>query len=418
MSSSDMRKLIESLELLENLGNITQLNVGWMTDILKQDGRAGIGKNFVSTHSGLGNTSEVVDVGAVKNIASVRKAMRDVEFEQEYASARAFALHVDNQPVMFALIDSDALRTKRERAKFAYDLNIFKDSITARIDQENTNRPSYQRPKSIPNLSTQRDHEDDRYDYKTRKYVKTTTKLAGVESDAGDLTEKINEIFSLADESGKTVTMKIASNDRAGNLRGQERRSAREIAFGVGETLAIRLKKYKNSKRPTAQNVEEFIRMAMNKEASVINFAGGTYSSNYHKGYGGDINVVDLMNGKPFKVQFKSQDPDRSYDTFDLHMRYVNGQLIPWQATYYDENRNTVTEPLDLEYWVRANWKADVNNKEQMMRSMLTSMKDSPGAATFKKILISIRHMRKAGIDWPELDVLARSVQRELEKDK
>lgn len=417
--SIDMRKLIESIELVEKIGNLSQLNVGWMIDILKQDKYHGVTRQFTRrSYSALGNTSEVVDVGPVKNIAGIRKAMRTIEFKShEHATAQAFALHIDNQPVLFAVVDADDLRTKRQSARFAYDLSMFKDMIQAKYDREKEDRTKWPRPTPPGPTSSQRDVERDDYDYQTREYKKITKKFAGVDDDVESLVTKVNEIFELAQEAGKTVTMKIASSDRVGVERGQQRRNAREVAFGVAETLADRLKKYKNSKRPTAQNVEEFVRMALNKEARVINFAGGTYSSDVAQGgWNSKIEVADLMRGKPFTIEFKSQNPNRKYDSFKLHMRYANGQLMPWQATYSDENRDTVTEPLDLEYWTKVNWKVNIDDKDQMMRAMLSSIKENPDARNFRKVLTTVKHMKRNGYDWPELDILAKSAQQELNK--
>ena len=118
--------------LNEDLGNLAQLGVGKMIDILKQPSHTRRGSSHISGvgtkfyNSPISTTSEIRDVGVLKKgLSSLRKAFKDND------GAEAFAVYIGNRAVMFGVSDSYNLAGSSRDSKIAYDLTPWKDAIDA-----------------------------------------------------------------------------------------------------------------------------------------------------------------------------------------------------------------------------------------------------------------------------------------------
>jgi len=131
--------LYESI-ILEHLGNLAQLKVGAMINILKQTGHMGsgsgkrasgpstspIGRRFGNSYSGseIGASSKIVDVGVIKDgIKGLRQAFK------KHSEAKAFALYVGGHAVAFGSFDAHDLGGQARGGLFAYDLTSLESEV-------------------------------------------------------------------------------------------------------------------------------------------------------------------------------------------------------------------------------------------------------------------------------------------------
>lgn len=397
--------------LKENLGNLTQLNAGKLINLLKQHG-GGIEKRFTRGSHVAGYSSQIIDAGVMKKgIANLRKAYRDND--PEGAAITGFCIYINNVAVAFGIFSAYDLAGRTREGDFAYDLTPFQDQLQAMADEVNATRTAGQR--QLPPMNPTNAWEREGYmSWSDREAGKTppVTHYIGKSTSVDNLSVLLEKFVELANRLGTTVTMKLFTNDKEGQERHNDRwRNA--SSSDKPESLMQRLAKYKNSKRPTADTIERFIEMVMNKEAAVINFEGRPYRVT-QGGYGtSTMSAVDLLAGKPFKVSYDSANPN-DYSDVDVSFRFnaKSNQIVPWLAEYKNEAGESVIRPMDLEFWMKTAWKVrDINSKEQVMRAFLSYFKDhSESQSQLKKLKIAIDAMKEAGHNWPEFQILEKNI--------
>jgi hypothetical protein len=416
-----IKMLTESTRrLAEDLGNLAQLKLGNLIGLLKQDRHSGVGKQFQKgAHYGPGNTSDIVDVGVLKNgIQGLRKAYRSHEIENNVFVG--FAVYLNGKAVAFGLYDADKLAGRTREGEFAYDLSGFEAQIDAAHEKENAERQKWNQTRKMAPTSA--------YDKEDRIYPrgygqdseKIIRKFVGGSESTNDLAAFLDKLQQIADLIDGTITLKLVTADRKGSLRGQARRQARPEEFDMrtaAENLKVRLARFKNAKRPTAENIHQFLKMATDQAASVVNFDGEPWSTKVGKGYGSDLDPVALMNGKPFALEYKNADP-KSYNSLKISYRYDkrDNQIRPWQAQWTSKDYRSKTVVMDPEYWIKATLGVDDLEKPTVIKNMLTKIKDKPGEGTFNTIEKSIAAMRDLGADWPEFAIIEKSLAAERAK--
>lgn len=425
-----INSLLESAQLDENLGNLAKLNLGNLVNILKQN-HDGVGKKFTSAWQGPGNTSEIVDKGVLKKgIVGLRKAYRDYVAPENAPRGWlspypvGFAVYLNNRAVAFGLFTADALAGRTRSAQFAYDLSGFEAQIDAAHERENADRPRYNQTRKMePNSAYDREEKDYPNGWRNDPVI-STKKFVGSSTSTDDLSTFLTRLDQIAIEVGGTITLKLVTNDYTGGARKRVRNEAavglKEIREG-GKDLRQRLLRYKNSKRPTAENIHRFMEMVITKSASVVNFGGRPWKTTPYKGYSeSKISPIDLMSGKPFVMEYQSAEADNTYETIKISYRYdaSTNTIKPWQAQYTDDQRVSKTIPMDVEYWVKDKLKVTDLEKPSVLKAMLTRIKDAPGETTFSGMENIINAMRSEGIDWPEFAIIEKSIATERAKPK
>jgi hypothetical protein len=415
-----IRAITESVRLDEKLGNLAQLNLGKLAGLLKQDTYKGVGTKFTSSSSyySPGNTSKIIDAGVIKQgLKDLRKAYRDGAAQSDGAGdIVGFALYLQGQTVAFGLFSD--LAGSRPEGKFSYDLTPFEKQVNDQQDQKNAGKQSWQQPPRIKPTSA--------YDKKDTEYpngwsqpsVEITRNFVGRSQTVGELAGFMEDLMSISQLVGEPVTCKLITSDKTGSLRGQARRqlSYKDVK-DAAEDLKRRLVKFKNAKRPTAENIHQFLEMVTSRAANVINLGGRPWKTEAKNGYD-KIDPVKLMQGTPFSISYDSADPG-SYESLKVHYRYdpTTNLLKPWKANWTTPERTDKTVVLDHSFWIMNALGVKDLEKPTVVRKMLTMLKDSPGTQTFKTIEAAIGAMRKLGEDWPEFAVIEKSVATERAKE-
>lgn len=418
---------IKEAVLVEKLGNLAQLGVGPLINILKQHkgGRHGLTpvKSKFDTgygYSQIGSTSEIVDIGQIKKgLTDIRKAYKTINAEREKGGSEAFALYIGGKPIAFAVFDAEALAGSSRTGKMAFDLSAFKPAIE-QIDQARTAeiqaKSAWKRPAEPTRITTAQDREERWYDYKKDDYSKQTYTYQGEIHTTGQLKEFFELAEKIATLSGQPLTAKVVIGDIVGVTKRQKRYNIKQIEAGT-EDLKTRLARYKNTKKPTVATVEDFIAMSLKNPGKQVRFAGVTYnlkSSSYDK-----LDPIDLLRGKPFQVRYSSADPG-SYDSLDLTYSFNadTNQLSPIYATWYDKteaanryNRQEgVLDPIG--YLKMKLGPVKLNDKDTIIKKVLEKFK----ANQYKEVKNLVDSLRKTGIDWPELAAIDKSTTIELQK--
>lgn len=436
--------LLESTQLDENLGNLAALNLGKLSGLLKQT-HGGVGKKFANLanlnfandrYSGPGNTSEIVDIGVLKKgIVGLRKAYRDYTAPEGAQRGRVsphpvgFAVYLNNRAVAFGLFTADSLAGRTRSGQFAYDLSGFEAQIDAAHERENASRPQYNKiQKMNPNSAYDKTEKEFHNGWRNDP-VEVTKKFVGTSISTEDLSTFLTRLDQIANDVGGTITLKLVTNDYSGIDRRQTRTNAASGAVGMGEirdagkALRDRLLRYKNSKRPTADTIHRFLEMVMKEEASVVNFGGRPWRTAPGNGYSSDaISPIDLMKGKPFVMQYTSAEGSNKYtsDSIKISYRYdpMDNTIKPWQAQYTDEKGETKTIPMDVGYWVKDKLRIRDLEKPTVIKAMLTKIKESQYETNLAGIETVIKAMRGEGINWPEFDIIEKSIATERAKPK
>lgn len=419
-----IKMLKESVSQLdEDLGNLAQLKLGNLAGLLKQDKYQGVGNKFAKHphYGGMGNTSDIIDAGELKNgIQGLRKAYR--ANQPEKGRLTGFAVYLNGKAVAFGIYDADTLAGRTREGEFAYDLSGFEAQIDAAHEKENADRKTWNQTRKMRPTSAY-DKEDQvwsrRNDPDEGKIIK---KFVGSSESTGELASFLEKLTQIADMIGGMLTVKLITNDAKGSERSHARRSNRPAEFDpirAAEDLKVRLARFKNAKRPTAETIQQFLDMAMSRAAKVVNFGGKPWHTTASKGYGGDVDPVALMNGKPFVIEYKSAEPG-DYDSLKISYRYDkrDNQIRPWQAQWTTKGYKSQTAVMDPEYWVANTLKVPNLEKPTVIKQMLTMIKDSPGDRTFSTIEKSIIALRELGQDWPEFGIIEKSIAAERAKEK
>lgn len=406
--------------LVEKLGNLAQLGLGPLINILKQrvgsgrrdDWSSEVGTKFVSQK--IGSTSEILDLGPIKDgIKSIRKAYK------LHDTADAFALYIGGKPVLFAIYSDYDLAGASRTGMLAYDLTAFKDTIDAMDAEALAGKSEYERRVGAQptKVTTYRERERSPWDIERGK--KGPEKFQGDVVQTRDLAAKIDLIMNIAKRIGQPVTAKLVLRDVAAQEKRQKRYFTQQEIIHAVKDLRTRLATYKNQKQPTVDTIEDFISMSVNNQAKKVQFAGSTYTLKaeaYDK-----VNPADLLSGKPFKISYRTADPG-SYDSLDITYAYdpKTNYLKPIYANWYDRRdpanrynrQEAVLDPIG--YLKMKLTVSDLDNKDIVLKKILEKFK----ANQFTEVLYLVDALRKAGKDWPELAAIEKSAKIEYEKQQ
>lgn len=420
-------KITEVTILNEDLGNLNKLNAPKLVSVFKQEGyqrsRGGYklnhnGKKLTTFHT-INNTSELVDIGPIKSISDVRKA-----YKAQSDMAVAFALKIGETTVLIARFNEHDLAGRSREGAVAWDLSKFAEQLNSHYDELNKGKMY---GKLSPEVDSFRTRKTQHYDY-DRNYnrveppIEIVDKFTGLARNTENLGKKILEIKAVADAVKQPLTLTLILRDKIGMEKRNQRSKIRQELGNLGDDLKTRLAKFKNSKRPTAQSITDFIKVAAEKSAGIIQFDGTAW----HIAKSGNLSmsVNDLFNGKPFKVEYRSAEPGESYNTLDILYTYskTNQTLEPLYAEYSKKDPDKglfsgkYTEVIDYPAYAKRVMKiSDPNSKEEMLRFILEMFKNG-GTYNYPKVRTYIRVCRGLGNDWPELAMIEKSMAAELAK--
>lgn len=390
-----------STMLYEDLGNLAQLNAGPLINVLKQtgysstrrrggySGTSAISNKFQFQQHGIGSTSEIVDIGVLKQgIKNLRKAFKDHE------NAKGFAAYIGGTPVMFGITDSYELAGSSRESLVAYDLTKWKDII----DQMYAGQ--YRKPSTTTFKQEEPSRYGDRPD-QPRKY-------AGTMMDTSQISSMFTIMQEISKQTGEPLTAKLVLGDTAAIEKRRRRFDAREIQTGAKD-LRTRLAMYKNSKKPTVNSVKEFIAMSLRTPGAKVQFSGTTYnlkSSSYDK-----IDPTNLLRGIPFSVSYSSADPG-VYDSLNITYKFdtETNQLLPINASFTDRRGGKYAhqeEILDPRLYLIHNLQTrKLDDKDVILPKLLTMIRDRKTAEAEKMI----KALDQLGTDWPELAAIRKSI--------
>lgn len=393
--------------LNEDLGTLTQLGVGPLINLLKQPVRYGsygrhgrdhpdiyeIGKRF--QHSNIGSTSEIRDVGQIKQgIKSIRKVFKENE------DAEGFALYIGGYPVMFTITDAYNLAGSSRSNLVAYDLRKYSEVVN-KLTAEKYIKPAH---------TTIRLKDPEYFDR-----IKLPKPFAGSVYSTSDLSDLIDLIQKVAADINQSLTAKLVMKDVVAAQKKLKRYTNNEVATGAKD-LKTRLAIYKNSKRPSVNTIEEFVKISLNNPGKTVQFAGYTYLLSTKALDKTD--PVKMLSGEPFKVYYNVVDPG-SYNSLDIVYRYEkeDNQLIPIKATWYDragDSRESQSAILDVKGYLKSYLKIKSLDQNTVINALMNDFKQH----NLKHMLLMVNALKKAGYAWPELGVLEKSAQTQLSKQK
>lgn len=419
--------LLES-ELHEALGNLDQLGVGALINVLKQGGGGDdplTNKFQQGWNDTLGPTSEIIDLGRFppgKGMAMLRKGFK------EHPEGRAFAIYIGGKAVIFAASDADTLAGASRYSKIAYDFTAFNDVLkqlhdksiadhnaTANAWNKKDPNSSVKLPNAAAGLTTARSKEQTRYNYSTREQEPAPTQhFQGRGISTGEFKTLYADVELIAQALNQPITCKLALKDVEGQNKRRSRMSSRDMNSGAAD-LRTRLQKFKLSKKPTAKSIEEFIAMSLNG-VSIAQFGGRSYkmsATTYD-----NVDPIKLLQGGGFRTLYTSVDPG-SYDKVEILYRYdpANGMLKPYYATWSEKDGtysgNKQDAVLDPKQYVQAEL-GQITDKTTVVTNLLKQFK----AGSYKKVLLLVNSMEAMGIDWPEFGAIKKSIAVELNKPK
>ena len=148
----------------------------------------------------------------------------------------------------------------------------------------------------------------------------------------------------------------------------------------------------------------------MAKKLSTIQFAGGAYSLSSNTDA---VPVQALLHGKPFNASYRTATPGH-YDSVDITYVYSDGGIVPIAARYKNNNDGTyVDEIIDpMTYAVKSLGIKNPNDKDTVVKRLLELLKNN----NLKKVQQELKLFRDIGNDWPELNVIEKSLNAELAK--
>lgn len=422
-----------SKPLLEDFGNLNQLNLGPMIDLVRDNVEQANGKwrsggsgvaNKLNPHSGISSTSEIVDAGILKGgLSGLRKLYKN------NPSTMAFVIYINNKAVVFGIFDEHDLAGSSRTGKIAYNFNNISDIFSANLEKRKADHEAEKIAKGRgwdnygyhdeyeKEPTTQRQSERSKYDdnpNKIRNHIGKSISTGSLKI----LLERVQEIVSQA---GARLTVKLVLQDRAAASKRQNRNSNKRynVEYSGGlEDLKKRLALYKNSKQPMANNIKEFLSMVVAKAAKKIQFDGRTYSAIAGTNYSyQNISPIHLLNGTKFDIIYKDMAPE-SYNTKDLTVTYAfdktTGILGPISASWSATNGKKSQRKegiLDFERWARSQFGGAT--KQVIIPKLLSLIKDKK----FNEVEKNINSMRDYGIDWPEFDVIDKSISIEKKQN-
>lgn len=387
--------LLEHL-LCEHLGNLSQLKLGKLADVFRQnlhtnkhnEGRASPNGREFTTYK-IGSTAKVIDAGKISDIAALRKAYRTHEDDEP----AAFALYIDGHAVAVGIFDYDDLRAPSTNGLLAFDLSKYdadKDDNKSETSREETDYSK-------------------KFDEKTG-YAKVTKRYTGRPVRSSSLSTFIERVHKLAD--GKPVTVKLVARDTEkiakALARARTRDSNKEILTGL-EALKTRLIKYKLSKKPTAATIEDFVKETLLKKNQIVQFAGKSYKTEPEQER---IDTTGLLNGKPFELRYRAADPDDYFSSIYVHYVYdpEDRTLVPFKAVWGSRSKSV---PLDAKKFLKNELRVDPDNKDATLRAILSLVKKESTA----KARQAIEVVRSLGHDYPEFKAIEKSLNATAKAD-
>lgn len=412
--------------LNERLGTLAQLNLGPLAQLLKLDvsisGRSrgrqrpdritSVANKFVGDN--IGSTSEIIDIGAIKNMAAIKKAFKAHTPEQwSAASPKGFVLYLNEKAILFGIVDEDDIRKSVPEIRVAYDFrgtNI--EEYLTRFEQEDK-EANLGKWRYNPNITPRSSEQDiKRIEYENNERKEILIPVVGKIMSVGELARLINLVTEILKKMGESLTAKIIMSD----VTASNKRSSRQtIAYALqktGDTLKTRLVKYKNTKKPTANSIQEFIHMAMTRQAKVINFNGRPFNTEVSN-YENKIEPQSLLKGIPFRISYKSADPN-VHGGVGIRFVYdiTSGKLVPIEAEYGDTYSERVTVVLDDPLWLKT--QVGKIEKPIIIPLLLKYVK----VESFSEAKLIIDVLKRLGVDWPELDMIQKSINIEMAKKK
>jgi hypothetical protein len=410
-------------DLLEDLGNLAQLDVGPLINVLKQHGWSnpkgnhigGIEKSF-HRHWDMpvGSNSPVVDIGNLKDgIKTLRKAFKT------YEAAAAFAVYIGGKAAMFGTTDSDTLAGSSRAGRLAYDFRPWEAAVKAAHEKEHADKPAYRKP-SLPNLTTIhsadiRNYRDPKDTWDNPQYV--TKHYAGDMISTSSLAALFTIMQHISKEIGEPITGKLVLRD----MKARETRRARslnklnkkDIVDGVND-LKTRLTIYKNNKKPSVDTIEDFIARSLKKPGSIVQFAGRPYNlsaSTYDK-----LDPLSLLKGKSFTTSYASNEPS-GHNSVQLTYRFDadTNQLLPISATWNDNTNpdrpRSQTAVLDPKGYLLNALGIKKLDKPYVIPKLLEKIKNQ----RFQDALLYATALEKLGLNWPEIKLVKDSAQHEID---
>jgi hypothetical protein len=407
--------------LMERLGNLAQLKVGNMINVLKQrqqsfgrhgETRAGaVGNKFISSgyHRSQGHNSEIVDAGKVEDIAALRRA-----YKKQNDGATAFSLYVKNKAVAFGAFESHDLAGSSRTGLMAFDFTMFKDKLEAKRQETVDKQTSTFSKNNVPPAKISSYSEKTR-DFDWQKEGKAE-KYQGELMSTGSLKEFFVSLKQLAGDDD--ITCKLVLVDSKSQDKRRERNmnpppSEHDLHRDL-EALKKRLLKFKLSKKPTADTIEEFIKATVTKSAKIVQFDGRAFSTTESKP--SDINPLSLLKGGSFDIAYATVDPNE-YDSLYISYHYDTETMciVPYKAKWTGKNEDGDKESTEAvlntkSYMKKEHGISDAADKKEVMTKLLTAVKDGNTLKARKMI----KSLRDTGTDYPEF----KTVEKSLDADE
>lgn len=381
--NGELQQIDQSFQLLEDLGKLKELGLGRLVNAFKQSftmysGRrsvtrpatSGIGNKINRQVTGVGNNSEAIDLGVIKNWNDVKKAYKNND------GGAAIVFYINNKASVLMVSNGWNVVDKYSGLGLAWDfkgtslkdeeindlastLNTqeLKGEKVAGKDDDDGKIPAFLRKEPNPNKKSERSMktQNNDYDWNEKKYKTkdVITHYQGITQTPKDIAAFITKLASYV---GATLTGKLILTDKEARAKRGNRNSnpviePKDIKL-FKDQLSTRLAKYKLSKYDEVEDVAAFVKKVFEGGANKLTLAGTTYSAvpdakylgsnSKHRGEDRkafhDTTMRDLFSGKSIEMQFDSKTPGK-YGALYLTIKFVKGSIEPVEASYYDENQ-------------------------------------------------------------------------------
>lgn len=418
--------VVESTQLIaERLGTLSQLNAGPLINVLRQtaygggNGKRSYGPSITPMSntfktSSIGSTSPIIDAGKITSIADLRKAYRNAS-KSDDQEAQGFALYIGNDTVALGTFDQHTLAGSSRVGAVAWDFTAVQDAFDTALRQLNADKQSWNRT-NLPTASAYEKQERDystNWDY-TGDAPTRTVKYTGAAKTTSELATVVDLAIATARDMNQPLMAKLILIDVEARQKRNTRSQIRYELSKTGESLKVRVAKYKLSKRPTAKNIKEFVDAVMERKLSQIQFAGSAYKLTPDADA---ISADKLFSGAPFKVKYATVTPGE-YGSVYITYSFTNGSLTPLIASYVlreNGKQTSVDEAINADAYAKKILKIkDPADKSVSVKLLLTLFKDQK----FKDLETSLNVFKQLHPEWPELAVIEKSMKSEIEKKK
>jgi hypothetical protein len=373
--------------LLENLGNLSQLNAGPLINVLRQyvvgsyrrhlSGKAGEEQKKFPNNL-LGSESEIVDVGAIKDLSGLRKQYKQHE---QRSMPQGFGLYINGKCIAIGVFDSDKLAGSSRNGLLSWDVSEFSEQ--------------FQRNNAVSRST------------KSYSWNNTIRKYEGVLVDTGTLKTYVEDFAKLAADNNSQLTAKLIMRDINRSKKNQQRLNRRltpsEIYTGI-DALKKRLKTYKLGKNPTADTIQQFITTALAQATGKLRFGHLTYNL-ASKGSGMD--PIAVIQGEPFRREYKAEE---AYLTMDITYYFdaKANEIKPITASWPKKDQyGSQLEILDPAAFAKMKYEInDITDKQTVIPKILKSLKDGRLSLVDELLIVA----EKANPNWPELAVIKKSI--------